>query len=321
MQRKAYVTSAAALLAALLAGCTGCSPDTGTGASPDDSKQYDAGASAAPAPPGKYRTLPEACSQVDQSTLDSMLPGIKTITDEKQRERAYEGTASLTYETDRRVGCRWTGESPYATDHLVIDFERVVSYDTTVSDDNRAQQVFFSKEADAHIDDPAASTAAATPGETQKADGGEGLSADSTTADEDTTGTPSDACGGPSAGDSGSDGTTADTDGTDGTDGSDDSDGSNGSDATSGSGPEAADGLRSRTLDGLGDAAFLDDTCAAPSSAARHRTVTVVFRTSNVIVTVEYDEQPSRPDDVPDSKKMQDTAQELAHTLAGKLSG
>lgn len=44
--------------------------------------------------------------------------------------------------------------------------------------------------------------------------------------------------------------------------------------------------------------------------------MTVVFRTSNVIVTIEYDEQPGRRTDIPDSKEMQDKAQELASSLA-----
>jgi hypothetical protein len=298
VQRKAYVLGTAALLAAVL---TGCSSETGSGASPDDSKPYEAGASATPAPPGKYRTLPEACAQVDHGTLDTMLPGIKTITDEKQREQAYQGTETLTYDTDRRVGCRWTGESPNATDHLLIDFERVVSYDTTVSDDTRAQQVFASKEVDANLQPSATGT---VPGSTPGADGGEGLSPDSGDAGTDGTGGAGDSCGPPSAA------------------GTDDGPGSGpGSEADAGSdaGAGAAHGLQPRLIRNLGDAAFLDDSCAAPSSAARHPTVTVAFRTSNVIVTIEYDEQPSRPNDAPDLKKMQDTAQELAHLLDGKL--
>lgn len=300
MQRKAYVTGAAALLAALLAGCSSGS-DTGT--SPDDSKPNNTGTSAPPAPPGKYRTLPEPCSQVEQSTLDTMLPGIKDITDEKQREQAYRGTATLTYDTDRRVGCRWSAESPYATDHLLVDFERVVSYDTTVSDDTRAQQVFAAKEAAAHLTDAHAGGSGG---------GGGGAKTDSV-------GLSPDAA--PDALADGSTDTAADACGAQGGDGHG---GQGGSPSGSGTGSGAAGAagvLPSRTLDDLGDAAFLVDACTTPASAARHRTVTVVFRTSNVIVTIQYDEQPSRPTDLPDRKKMQDTAQELAHKLSGKLSG
>lgn len=49
--------------------------------------------------------------------------------------------------------------------------------------------------------------------------------------------------------------------------------------------------------------------------------MTVVFRTSNVIVTVEYEQQPGPAAKVPDSKEMQDRAQELARKLAGTLGG
>ena len=108
MQRKAYVPGVAVLLAALLAGCTGGSSDDGA---TDDSKPGDSGTTAPAAQPGRYRTLPEACAAVDHGTLDSLLPGIKQISDEEQRDTAYEGTPTLTYDTDRRVGCRWKVES------------------------------------------------------------------------------------------------------------------------------------------------------------------------------------------------------------------
>ena len=87
MQRKAYVTGVAALLVALLAGCTGGSGDGGT---TDDSNPGEAGTASAAAQPGKYRTLPEPCSAVGHDTLDSLLPGIRQITDEAQRAIAVE---------------------------------------------------------------------------------------------------------------------------------------------------------------------------------------------------------------------------------------
>ena len=73
MQRKAYVSGAAVLLAAVLAGCTGGS---GVGSSAPDSKGGDTGTTAPVAQPGKYRTLPEACGAADHDTLDALLPGI-----------------------------------------------------------------------------------------------------------------------------------------------------------------------------------------------------------------------------------------------------
>jgi tRNA(Ser,Leu) C12 N-acetylase TAN1 len=46
----------------------------------------------------------------------------------------------------------------------------------------------------------------------------------------------------------------------------------------------------------------------------------VAFRTSNVIVTIEYIEQPATVGVVPDSKELQDRAQKLASQLADSLS-
>lgn len=79
--------------------------------------------------------------------------------------------------------------------------------------------------------------------------------------------------------------------------------------------------LQPRTLDGLGDEAYLNDTLSSAGSTAQQRTVTVVFRTSNVIVTIEYDEQPAVTGEVPDSKEMQDRARNLAAKLADTLDG
>lgn len=154
MQRKAYVPGAAALLVALLAGCTSGSADSGT---TDDANPGEAGTATVAAQPGKYRTLPEPCGAVGHGTLDSLLPGIKQITDAEQREAAYAGDATLTFDTDRKVGCRWKVESTDATDHLLVDFERVVSYDNAVSDDSEAQTIFATKETAADLPEPTAS--------------------------------------------------------------------------------------------------------------------------------------------------------------------
>ncbi|MGW0909259.1 DUF3558 domain-containing protein [Streptomyces sp. NPDC002853] len=281
MQRKAYLPGVAALLTALLAGCTG---GGALGGEPDDSKPGDTGGTTAAAEPGKYRTLPEPCGQVDRGTLDSMLPGIEEIPGEEQREKAYEGAPTVTYDTDRRVGCRWKVESSDATHHLLVDFERVVSYDNAVSDDTRATEVYASKAQKADLAEPSG-TPSADADKEPDADGEEGAGAE-----------PSD----------------------DAASGSDKG-GSGKGDGASGGSPEEAvtpPGLEPRILDELGDEAFLDDALTTSGSATRHRTVTVVFRTSNVVVTVEYDEQPGRRTEIPDSKEMQDKAQELAGTLA-----
>lgn len=49
--------------------------------------------------------------------------------------------------------------------------------------------------------------------------------------------------------------------------------------------------------------------------------MTVAFRTSNVVVTIEYAEQPAMLGVVPDSEEMQDMARKLASQLADSLSG
>ncbi|MBY8340126.1 DUF3558 domain-containing protein [Streptomyces spinosirectus] len=275
MQRKAYVPGVAALLVALLAGCTAGS---GSGGSTDDSNPGEAGTASAAAQPGKYRTLPEPCSAVGHDTLDSMLPGIKQITDAEQRDKAYQGEATLTYDTDRKVGCRWKVQSPDATDHLLVDFERVVSYDNSVSDDAQAQELFAQKETAADLPEPAASGSSA----------------------------PGDATSSASPGaDAG---------------GSADPSGSPSSSASASSSVPPAD-LQPRVLSGLGDEAFLDDAVSGSASTAQQRTVTVAFRTSNVMVTIQYEEQPAVVGAVPDSKEMQDKARKLAAQLADTLGG
>ncbi|MEU3743373.1 MULTISPECIES: DUF3558 domain-containing protein [unclassified Streptomyces] len=298
MQRKAYVPGVAALIAALLAGCTG---GGALGGEPDDSKPGDTGGTTAAAEPGKYRTLPEPCGQVDRGTLDSMLPGIEEIPGEEQQERAYEGAPTVTYDTDRRVGCRWKVESSDATHHLLVDFERVVSYDNSVSDDTRATEVYSSKAQKADLAAPSGTPSAGAADE----GGAEGSAPE-----------PSD---GAETGKGDGKGK-----GQDKGKGKGDAGGSASSDSSGSSGsPEngvTAPGLEPRILDDLGDEAFLDDALTTSGSATRHRTVTVVFRTSNVIVTVEYDEQPGRRTEIPDSKEMQEKAQELAGKLADGFS-
>lgn len=86
----------------------------------------------------------------------------------------------------------------------------------------------------------------------------------------------------------------------------------------SSAGPE--DALPSRVLDNLGDAAFLHDLPTRAGSTSQQRTVSVVFRTSNVVVTVRYAEQPALVTQVPDSKELQEKAQALARKLAETLS-
>ncbi|TKT02115.1 DUF3558 domain-containing protein [Streptomyces lasalocidi] len=276
MQRKAYVTGVAALLAALLAGCTGGSDD---GGSDDNSKSGQAGTVTAPAQPGKYATLPEPCGAVPRGTLDALLPGVRLLPDQQQREAAYDGSPTLTFDTDRKVGCRWKVESSDATDHLSVDFERVVSYANAVSDDAQAEQLFAEERDAADLPEPAPSgTGGGTPSASVSTSPAGAASAPAS-------GTPS-----PSA-------------------------------SASASSSAASADLQPRTLDDLGDEAFLNDVLSSSGSTAKQRTITVAFRTSNVIVTLQYEEQPATVGAVPDSKEMQDKARKLASQLADALAG
>ncbi|KMS80576.1 lipoprotein [Streptomyces leeuwenhoekii] len=298
MQRKAYVPGVAALLAAVLAGCTGGSGDGGT---TDDANPGGTGRATAAAEPGRYRTLPEPCGAVGQEMLDSLLPGIAEIVDEEQREKAYDGEATLTYDTDRKVGCRWKVESADAVDHLLVDFERVVSYDSAVSDDSEAERVFATKTeaADLPEPEPESESGAESASESESGSGEDGAAS---SAGASTSSSPS-----PSASSSAA------------------ASGSASQDAAPGTSQSPSAGaytdLQPRLLDDLGDEAFLDDELSASGSTAEQRTVTVAFRTSNVIVTIEYAEQPATVGVVPDSAELQDRARKLAARLADTLSG
>jgi hypothetical protein len=281
VQRKAYVPGVAALLAALLAGCTGGS---GGGATADDSNPGQPGVATEAAEPGKYRTLPEPCGAVGDKSLDALLPGIEEIADEEQREKAYAGEPTLAYDTDRKVGCRWKVESADATDHLFVDFERVVSYDNSVSDDSEAEQLFAKRVDAADLPEPVVS-------DTESASG---------SAPESGSPSATASSGTPSAPASGSASSTAPS-----------------SSASAGATPTD---VQPRLLDGLGDEAFVDDALSSSGSTAERRTVTVAFRTSNVVVTIEYAEQSATLGVVPDSEEMQDMARKLASQLADSLS-
>ncbi|CAL9528831.1 DUF3558 domain-containing protein [Streptomyces sp. enrichment culture] len=292
MQRKAYVPGVAALLAALLAGCTGGSEG---GATADDSNPGQPGVATEAAEPGKYRTLPDPCGAVGDKALDSLLPGIEEITDEEQREKAYAGEPTLAYDTDRKVGCRWKVESAQATNHLFVDFERVVSYDGAVSDDSEAEQLFAKQVEAADLPEPVVS---------ESEDSGE--SGESGSAPDSPSGAPS--SGEPASGAGGTPSASASS--------------SSSPSSSSSASPDATPAeVQPRLLDDLGDEAFVDDALSSSGSTAKRRTVTVAFRTSNVMVTIEYAEQSATLGVVPDSEEMQDKARKLASQLADSLGG
>ncbi|MGC4948087.1 DUF3558 domain-containing protein [Streptomyces sp. DT224] len=293
----AYATGAV-LIAALAAGCTS---DSGSGDPAPDGKPSTPAESSAP--PGKYRTLPDACRAIPRATLKDLLPGTADMP-EAQQDKVFEGAATVTYDTDRRIGCRWKSDVPEGTRSIHLDFERVVSYDTAVSDDDRAREVYAKKETAADL--PDSGTAPESP------DASPSGSGDPDSATEGTEGTEGTEDADGTAGTDSADGTDS-AHGTDGKDATGDTDGT-----TSGS---PADSLQPRLLDKLGDSAFLDDALSRAGSPARHRTVSVVFRTSNVIVTVEYTAQPAMSTEVPDSKELQEKAQALARQLVDSFNG
>lgn len=292
MQRKTVrgvrgVLPGIAILTALTAGLTACTDGRGVGITSDAKAGDSAGTIAQP---GKYRILPMPCKAADAKKIKAMLPAADTLTPE-QREALYVGVADASYDADRRVGCRWTAQTLTETRLLSVGFERVVSYDrATTSDDDKARQVFVRQLTDAHLPFPGPIT------------------------------TPSPATGqatnpaaspSPSPTPSTSAGTSTST-----------SAGTSASGAPSGSpSPSAPPELGSRVLEGLGNEAFLDDKLGqAGATAVQARTVRIVFRTSNVIVTVEYSVQPALPGTVPPSGETQDRARQLAQALVERFN-
>lgn len=308
MQRWAYGTSAVA--AALLVGLTGCTGSSGDDGG-DGSEQGDPSATSS-ARPGKYRTLPEACGAVERGALRALLPGLDRLEGTK-REKAYDGQPALTYDTDRHTGCRWTTGLSDGTRSLVIGFERVVSYDPALSDDDRAQQLYDKKAAEAGIpapvdekpEDGKPSAAAsesqagnADPAETSgAADSGEGEDGEQDSGDK----------GGERGTDTGSNGTSGEN--------SDEEEKGDEGEESPASSPSADPSTAPRALDGLGDVAYIDDHLGTADSGA-HRDITIVFRASNVLVTITYDQWSTRRSDIPGSRELQARAQRLARELS-----
>ncbi|MGK5632897.1 hypothetical protein ACSNOD_31245, partial [Streptomyces sp. URMC 123] len=83
--------------------------------------------------------------------------------------------------------------------------------------------------------------------------------------------------------------------------------------------PSDGPDLSPRTLPNLGDVAFLDDRLVTTDSGV-HRDVAIVFRTSNVIVTIEYDRWSADKALLPQSRELQTRALALARELAGRFS-
>lgn len=148
MQRRPYVPGTALTAAVLVTGLAGCSGETSARGT-DDAKTGGY-SSTANVRPGKFRTLPEPCGTVGGDSLRSLLPGLEDQ-DEATQKTVFEGQPAVTYDTDRRVGCRWKLTTPEGSRHLTLDFERIVSYDPQEGDDDRAAAAYAKKAAAAKI--------------------------------------------------------------------------------------------------------------------------------------------------------------------------
>ncbi|MDX6355498.1 MAG: hypothetical protein QOF98_2401 [Streptomyces sp.] len=268
-----------ALALVTLGACTGGSAADGSAA---DSKSTTVGTTTSPLPPGKYQTLPQPCTSVSPDTLKKLIPGAAD----------YTGKESLTYDTDRLVGCSWASTtSDGTTSSLAVDLERVVSYDPAISDEVQAETDFDQKAEAAQI--PLASSSdSATPttssGGTSTATG---------------TGTAT--------------GTAATTSGL-GTDS-----GTSTATPTDSSGTPDPD-LAPRLLSGVGNAAFIDDVLTEAAAGAKtgpRRDVTLVFRTANVVVTVTYIQTAPSDGQAPRSSDLQEGAQNVAGQLESRIEG
>ncbi|MEU5125292.1 hypothetical protein [Streptomyces mobaraensis] len=300
MQRKAHrlvaapvAGLAAAVLAAGLAGCSGGSGGSGG----DDDPKPGLGESAAPAAePGKYHSLPEPCGYVSRETLRRMLPGGGEDGD-PDAEKLYRGQPTITYDADRRVGCRWNQETPDGTRRLSVDFERVVSYQAGVSDEERARQLYDKLADAAHIPEASSGSSPSSPAK-----------APSPPPSGKDKGTPKDSKG---AKDAKSKGAKNDPKATDAS-----------SRPAATATPPARDEpeLGSRPLDDVGDDAFVSDRLTS-GGADVHRDVTLVFRAANILVTIVYHQQPTDRTHVPGSQDLQGKAHGLAREIeAGHFS-
>lgn len=308
MPRKSFVPGAAVVAAAALAvglaGCSGGSSQDGSGA---DAKDGGAASSNPAAEPGRYQTLPEACGLPSRSAIRGMLPGDDTSLSPAEADKLYRGQADITYDTDRRVGCRWTRETTAGTRHLGLDIQRVVSYDGAVSDDDKAKEIYDSKAQAAQIPSGGSPSPASPSPSTPKAtDKG----ADKTKGKDTGTGTgtgtvPNSA---PDTQDQGK-----------GTGTAKDKDASAAPSQSSDPSAQPSGSTAPRVLDDLADDAFLNDKLVTADSGV-HRDVTVVFRTSNVIVTLTYDQWSTDKSMLPDSQELQDKARSLAGELSDSLS-
>ena len=297
MQRRARVgaTAALAALAVSLSGCTGGSDDDGS----SDGKSGGSSQSS-PAKPGTHASLPEPCGSVSEDALKELLVASP---EGATKQPLPEGTAALTYDIERRVGCQWKSTSTLGSHHLAIDLERVVSYDSTVSDDDRAAELYDAK---ARKDD-IPSEAPEVPEPEEDEESGDDDTDEDTGDEEDADGEQDDTEPRP--------GTSADSAKTPS---GDQDPAPSGDDSAAPSSPSPDPALAPRPLEGIGDVAYLNDELVTTDSGL-HRDITLVFRAGNVIVTVEYDQWSTDKRLTPGSEELQEKAQKLAKQLVEQL--
>jgi hypothetical protein len=307
VQRRArtYVTGVS-LVVTLSMGLTACSgsSDDGTGA---DSKRGTSTSAAPPAEPGKYSTLPDPCDAVGVETLKRLLPGAEAAaeaTGGKSPDASaspFEGDPTVTYDTDRRAGCRWKSATSLATRHLSVDLERVVSYDPAVSDDEQAQQVYDERASSAGF--PTGGDGSSSPPESEQGEQGgpsekDGQSTKDEKKPEKATEDAEKNAAGSEKPDSGKDPQPADEE-----------------EEAAGASPSPEEELAPRILDDIGDNAYIDDQLDTSDSGV-HRDITLVFRSANVLVTVKYDQWLTDKRRSPDSAELQEKARSVAEELA-----
>lgn len=303
MQRWAFAqaVATAAVLAVALAGCTGS--DEGSGAVESQSGGADA---SLPVPSGKYSSLPEPCTALSTGKLGELLPGTVDEESDEDAEEALTGRPDLTYDADRQVGCRWERETTEGGHKLELQFERIVSYDDEISDDQQAAQIYAERAEEHDVD-----VSSDRPDLPDKTDTGNGTGESSP---QNAGGTDGSEKGGKSSGRPAKGGTDENTGADGGPDGGTDS----GSDSPD-DGSSPSETIAPRPLDDIGDESFLDDRTGG-AGAGVQREVTVVFRTSNVVVTVTYDQWHTAGSEPPDSAELQQRAQQVADQLADQLT-
>jgi hypothetical protein len=124
-----------------MCGLAACSADLG--GTDDGAGAAPRGNAAAEPQTGQYSGLPEPCGSVNDDTLRDLLPG--------GEPEVYPGEPVVTYDTGRRVGCEWYNAGEASTQHLSVDFQRVISYDPAISDDDQAELDFEERAAEAGI--------------------------------------------------------------------------------------------------------------------------------------------------------------------------